>query len=278
VLLEGKASSVGELVNEVKRLSKEFNPDYRTPEEFWFRGQARRSQPLIPSLYREDLEKFHYDEGALVDRFKQLATPLVSPRPESEWEWYFLARHHGLPSRLLDWSEALLPALYFALAPHFPSDRLMLDDQLQIAIPPPCHNENSPTVWMLDAGSLNQVSISVDAVVVPGGPKSAPYLPDAISEKQMPTNALPIAILPPHASVRISAQKGTFTIHGWERTSLEVIALHRHDVKLAGIVLDRSRLAQLCEELYIIGTTRLNLFPDLDSVVGYVTWICQSVL
>ncbi len=60
-----------------------------------------------------------YDEAGEIQafkRFKRHARPLMAaqPQPADDWEWLALAQHHGLPTRLLDWTENPLVAAYFA--------------------------------------------------------------------------------------------------------------------------------------------------------------------
>jgi len=80
-----------------------------------FRGHASRAWKLLPKAGRIKWPEGSSDLSYL-DFWKRRARELTTIPPASEWEWLALAQHHGLATRLLDWTFNPLAAVYFALS------------------------------------------------------------------------------------------------------------------------------------------------------------------
>ena len=98
-------------------------PDYVNPGTL-FRGVSNSNYELIPSVGRhlsryisngknkQDL--LNHEEFSL-DIFEKESSAYLNRSLISKWETMVIAQHHGLPTRLLDWSHNPLVALFFAV-------------------------------------------------------------------------------------------------------------------------------------------------------------------
>src|ERR1700692_2574243 len=132
-----RIGSLSEFVSGVRTIERRWKVYGRTTPA-WFRGQADASWSLVPGLYRGGIS--YTLEREMTRDFALYAAPFLSAQStNTALERLFVMQHYGLPTRLLDWTESHLVALFFAVVDHT--------------------SPKDAAVFALDPWRLNEVSI-----------------------------------------------------------------------------------------------------------------------
>ena len=255
-LIDHAADSLHALVAYVLAITDELT-DHRS---LWFRGSECSQFELLPKLLRAEktADEVFDRERRLLTRFRQRSMAYwPAGYPQNDWEHLFAMQHFGMPTRLLDWSENLFVASYFALSKAAPSD----------------HTDHTcvPVVWCLDPVEWNRATPVLSEfgegiqVLTTADDELKPYEP-ATSRKRLKS---PLAMFGSHNSERIVAQRGSFMIWGSEFTPLENLA-SAAEARLWRIELV-GEAGTLFRQLRSLGFGETMVYPDLPSLAEELT-------
>jgi hypothetical protein len=229
-------------------------------EQLWFRGHSKVTDyKLVPAVGRP----FSFNgktvthltspvEEQLLLRFRLRAYSTVG-RAMNAWEAMFLARHHGLPTRLLDWTASPLVALFFSCSNNLKDDGRLWAIEKDLRI-----KDLLDGINLLSEGQETPFKMYQERRTKSSRSKTTD---DAIK-----------IVHPVFNSARLVAQSGVFTFHSNPLRPIEDYV----GETFRGKRLDFSRVfywdvpknakAKIIQALSDLGISRRTLFPDFDGL------------
>lgn len=225
-----------------------------------YRGASNAARPLLTSLDRlGGLEPAHTKadlEEHILRNFIRYSRPhLDEGRPHNDWEMLIAAQHHGVPTRLLDWSYSPLVAAFFATRPA------------------PEGHDHPRAIWRLDWQRVHRhfklppLALQIQDLDDVFGEKQSHSLSPAKLFSTREHRAFACMIEPPSLDNRIVAQSATFTLCSTTCASFDqFLEQQQLEDALIRYVIPTGDVARFRDQLDMVGIDERRLFPDLDGV------------
>lgn len=222
---------------------------------FVFRGSDNAMYaPMTTSLMRLGGDPAS-KEPHLLRNFRKYAYLDVRPS-DSVWYWLAMGQHHGLPTRLLDWTYSPYVALHFATADLRQMDRdgliwcVDVDETMAYLPPALAALLEAAGAHVFTADLLDRVAPSLEAL-------------DSLPGEFV------VFFEPPSLDARIVNQYALFSMMS-SPTALLDDWLHRHAQRVRRIIIPAALKWEVRDKLDSANITERVLFPGLD---GLSSWL-----
>ena len=261
MIREVKISSVEELIPLLS--DQPYRPDLeRNRSLYVYRGMANADFRMVTSLRRNCRELQRTLEPAILKNFAKYAVLEDPTIAQSVWRQMFLGQHHGLPTRLLDWTQSALVALHFAVS----------EDNLE-------HMEQHDCmVWRTDIKELHallppkyqQVMAENKAEVFSVDMLGRAAADIAAYDRDMGGSAM-VVLEPPSIDSRIVNQYSFFSVIPMDMEDVEGF-LDRQTYNTVIYVIDRDLRWRVRDMLDQLNMSERLVYPGLD---GLSRWIAR---